>query len=91
MSYEELITQRLILEPLALAGFPHLAFAAQNVAMRTALKFQEHPNGNKQGSNCVNFVPNQGKPGNDDDVNGCKLFPGDTEVRAARVLRGLCV
>lgn len=62
------------------AGFPHMASAAQNAAIRKALKFQEQPNGDKQCSNCVNFVPNKDKPGNNDDVNGCKLYPGDTEI-----------
>ena len=63
-----------------LAGFSHLASAAQNTAIRTALKFQEQPNGDKQCANCVNFLPNKDKPGNNDDVNGCKLYPGDTEI-----------
>jgi hypothetical protein len=68
------------LAAIPLAGFPHLASAAQNAAIRKALKFQEQPNGDKQCSNCVNFVPNKDKPGNNDDVNGCKLYPGDTEI-----------
>lgn len=65
---------------LPLAGFPHLASAAQNASVRKALKFQETPSGDKQCSGCVNFVPNKDKPGNNDDVNGCKLYPGDTEI-----------
>jgi hypothetical protein len=68
------------LAAIPLAGFPHLASAAQNAAIRKALKFQEQPNGDKQCSKCVNFVPNKDKPGNNDDVNGCKLYPGDTEI-----------
>jgi hypothetical protein len=63
-----------------LAGFSHRASAAQNAAIRKALKFQEGPLGDKQCSKCVNFIPNKDKPGNNDDVNGCKLYPGDTEI-----------
>jgi hypothetical protein len=63
-----------------LAGFPHLASAAQNAAIRKALKFQEQPNGDKQCGNCINFIPNKDKPGNNDDVNACKLYPTDSEI-----------
>jgi len=70
-----------------LAGFSHRASATQNTAVRAALKFQNQPNGDKQCSKCVNFIPNKDKPGNDDPVNGCKLYPGDTEI----VPHGYCV
>ncbi|MGO9992739.1 MAG: hypothetical protein ACLPTF_09540 [Steroidobacteraceae bacterium] len=63
-----------------LAGLSERAFATQNTAVRTALKFQDHPNGDKRCSVCVNFIPNKDKPNNDDAVNGCKLYPGDTEI-----------
>ncbi|MGA2190839.1 MAG: hypothetical protein ABSH33_20155 [Steroidobacteraceae bacterium] len=63
-----------------LAGFSELACATQNTAVRTALKFQGMPNGDKQCSKCINFIPNKDKPGNDDPVNQCKLYPGDTEI-----------
>jgi hypothetical protein len=63
-----------------LVGIARLSFAAQNGPVRGALKFQEQPNGDKQCSRCVNFIPNGAKPGNNDDVNGCRLFPGDTEI-----------
>ncbi len=63
-----------------LAAIPSRAFATQNAAVRSALKFQGQPNGAKQCSKCVNFIPNKDKPGNDDPVNGCKLYPGDTEI-----------
>ena len=52
------------------------AFAATNAAMRTATKYQDKPSGDKQCSNCVQFVP--GKTAK--DLGGCKIFPGDTEV-----------
>jgi hypothetical protein len=63
-----------------LIGYSTGAWATQNTAVRTALKFQDHPNGDKQCSKCINFIPNKDKPGNDDAVNGCKLYPGDTEI-----------
>jgi len=63
-----------------LVGLSERAFATQNAAVRKALKFQEDPNGDKQCSKCVNFIPNKDKPDNNDDVNGCKLYPGDTEI-----------
>jgi len=63
-----------------LAGLSERAFATQNAAVRTALKFQEQPNGDKQCSKCVNFIPNKEKPGNNDDVDGFKLYPGHTEI-----------
>jgi hypothetical protein len=63
-----------------LAGLSERAFATQNAAVRAALKYQLMPNGAKKCDTCVNFIPNKDKPGNDADVNGCKLYPGDTEI-----------
>jgi len=63
-----------------LAGLSTEAFATQNAAVRKALKFQDHPEGAKNCKVCVNFIPNKDKPNNDDAVNGCKLYPGDTEI-----------
>ena len=63
-----------------LAGLSERAFATQNKAIRTALKYQLEPNGPKHCAVCVNFIPNKDKPNNDVDVNGCKLYPGDTEI-----------
>ena|SRR5664279_273555 len=63
-----------------LAGFSDRAFATQNAAIRKALKFQTTPNGEKNCKVCINFLPNKDKPNNDDAVNGCKLYPGDTEI-----------
>ncbi len=65
---------------LPLAGLSERAFATQNAAVRTALKYQLTPNGAKMCSVCVNFVPNKDKPTNDAAINGCKLYPGDTEI-----------
>ena len=63
-----------------LAGQSERAFATQNTAVRKALKYQLQPNGEKHCAVCVNFLPNKDKPNNDVDVNGCKLYPGDTEI-----------
>src|SRR6202158_4805004 len=63
-----------------LVGYSSMASATQNTAVRTALKFQGTPSGDKQCSKCVNFIPNKDKPGNNEAVNGCKLYPGDTEI-----------
>jgi hypothetical protein len=63
-----------------LAGLSEHALATQNVAIRKALKYQLMPNGEKHCAVCVNFLPNKDKVNNDTDVNGCKLYPGDTEI-----------
>lgn len=52
------------------------AHAAKNSAMRSALKYQDTPMGDKKCSACVHFVP--GKDAN--SLGGCKMFPGDDEV-----------
>ena len=41
-----------------MVGFNTSAFAHQNTAVRAALKFQNMPNGDKQCSKCMNFLPN---------------------------------
>lgn len=63
-----------------LVGYSTQSLAAQNAAVRGALKFQTSPNGEKQCSKCVNFLVNKDKPTNDEAINGCKLYPGDTEI-----------
>jgi hypothetical protein len=59
------------------------ADAATNAAMRSALKYQDKPEGDKSCSNCVHFVAGASatKPG------GCKLMPGDTEISP----KGYCI
>ncbi len=59
------------------------AQAATNVAMRTSLKYQDKPEGDKRCATCLQFVP--GKTAK--DHGGCKLMPGDTEIAA----NGYCV
>lgn len=58
---------------LALTG---RAMAAKNDAMRSSLKYQDQPNGDKDCAGCMQFVPGA-KP---TDRGGCKLMPGDTEI-----------
>ena len=72
----------------ALAMIPVIAVsgraaAATNAGMRTSLKYQDKPEGDKQCTNCVQFVP--GKTAK--DKGGCKLMPGDTEISP----QGYCV
>jgi hypothetical protein len=57
--------------------------ASTNAAMRTAMKYQDKPNGDKQCSGCIQFVPGKTPK----DLGGCKIFPGDTEVSP----HGYCV
>jgi anaerobic selenocysteine-containing dehydrogenase len=52
------------------------AAAATNAAMRTALKYQDKPEGDKSCSNCVQFVPGASPQG----PGGCKIMAGDTEI-----------
>lgn len=65
----------------ALAAIPVLAisgnaFAATNASMRTMMKYQDKPDGDKHCGNCTQFVPGKSAK----DQGGCKIFPGDTEV-----------
>ena len=46
------------------------ADAATNDALRTALKYQGNPEGDKSCANCMQFVP----------PRSCKAIPGDTEI-----------
>jgi len=59
-----------------LVFFTRQSLAAKNDTMRTALKYQDKPEGAKQCSGCAQFVP--GKTAK--DLGGCKAFPGDTEI-----------
>jgi len=52
------------------------AGAATNAAMRSALKYQDKPEGDKSCSSCVHFVPGPSAQG----PGGCKIMPGDTEI-----------
>ncbi|MGE5468300.1 MAG: high-potential iron-sulfur protein [Ignavibacteria bacterium] len=59
------------------------ATAAQNAALRSSLKYQDKPMGEKECSNCMQFVPGKTPK----DRGGCKLMPGDTEISP----QGYCV
>ncbi|HEX8989205.1 MAG TPA: high-potential iron-sulfur protein [Rhodocyclaceae bacterium] len=59
------------------------AAAATNSAMRTSLKYQDHPMGDKRCATCMQFVPGKSPK----DLGGCKLMPGDTEISP----EGYCV
>ncbi len=61
---------------IAVVGVTGSAHAAKNAAMRTALKYQDTPQGANQCSGCVQWVPGA-KP---TDLGGCKALPGDTEI-----------
>ena len=52
------------------------SFAATNASMRSALKYQNTPNGDKDCAGCAHFIP--GKTAT--DPGGCKLMAGDTEI-----------
>ena len=52
------------------------ADATTNAAMRTALKYQGTPEGDKSCANCLQFVPGASAK----DLGGCKVLPGDTEI-----------
>jgi hypothetical protein len=65
----------------SLAAIPLVAltgrtFAATNASMRTALKYQDRPSGDKDCAGCMQFIPGS-KP---TDRGGCKVMPGDTEI-----------
>jgi len=67
----------------ALAMIPVVSFAAKNDQMRATMKYKDTPEGDKDCTNCSQWVP--GKTAK--DLGGCKLFPGDTEVSP----KGYCV
>lgn len=61
---------------IAVVMLPMAAYPAKNNALRTAMKYKDTPEGDKNCSNCLQFVP--GKTAK--DLGGCKIFAGDTEV-----------
>jgi len=67
----------------ALAMIPVVAMAAKNDAMRAGVKYQDKPEGDKQCSDCAQFIPGKSAK----DLGGCKIFPGDTEVSPS----GYCI
>lgn len=74
-------TTALALPPLF--AISQMSHAGTNAALRSSLKYQDTPQGEKQCGTCMQFVPGK-KP---KDKGGCKLMPGDTEISAS----GYCV
>ncbi len=74
--------QMLKLGAAALATIPVMiifgqeAQAAANAAMRSALKYQDKPNGDQRCSTCMQFVPGP----NPKARGSCKVITGDTEI-----------
>lgn len=60
--------------PVLVAG--NRAEAAKNASIRTSLKYQDTPSGDKSCSTCMQFVPGKAAKG----PGGCKIMPGDTEI-----------
>ena len=72
----------------ALAVMPILvrsgvAAASTNASMRTALKYQNKPNGDKNCATCMQFVPGATAKA----LGSCKAIPGDTEISP----QGYCI
>ena len=59
------------------------ADAATNAAVRTSLKYQGTPEGDKSCANCSLFVPGASLK----DLGGCKIIAGDTEISP----QGYCI
>jgi len=55
---------------------PGRAAAASNAALRSSLKYQGKPEGDKRCANCMQFVPGASAK----DLGGCRIMPGDTEI-----------
>jgi hypothetical protein len=72
----------------ALAMIPVMAAsgrteAASNAALRSSLKYQGKPEGDKNCANCMQFVPGATAK----DLGGCRIMPGDTEISP----QGYCI
>lgn len=59
------------------------ANAATNAALRTSLKYQGKPEGDKSCANCMQFVPGASAKA----LGGCKVMQGDTEISP----QGYCI
>jgi len=60
--------------PLVVAS--NQADAAVNASMRAALKYQDKPEGGKECSGCMHFVPGASATAK----GSCKVIPNDTEI-----------
>ena len=52
------------------------ADAAVNASMRSALKYQDKPEGGKDCAQCMHFVPGASATA----LGSCKVLPNDTEI-----------
>ena len=59
------------------------ADAATSAALRTSLKYQTKPEGDKSCAKCINFIPGASAKAS----GGCKVIPGDTEISP----QGYCI
>jgi hypothetical protein len=59
-----------------LLAWTRRSFSATNAAVRTSLKYQDKPNGDKSCAGCAQFVPGASAT----SLGGCKVIPGDTEI-----------
>jgi hypothetical protein len=59
------------------------ANASTNAALRTSLKYQDKPLGDKKCANCAQFVPGSSAEG----MGTCKIIAGDTEISS----QGYCI
>lgn len=81
MEKNEMLRRRLLKTGTALAMFPVIAvsggaIAASNASLRTSLKYQGKPEGDKSCGNCAQFMPGATPK----DLGSCKIIPGDTEI-----------
>ena len=61
---------------MVVAMAPVVAFAAKNEGLRTSMKYKDTPEGDKECSNCAQWIPGKTPK----DLGGCKIFAGDTEI-----------
>ena len=66
-----------------LVAVSNWASAAKNAAMRTSLKYQDKPDGDKSCANCLQFVPGKNPKG----PGECKVIAGDNEISP----QGYCI
>ena len=82
MKFEQAPRRRFLkIAGLTLMAIPLLAGheganATTNAALRSALKYQDKPSGDKSCANCPHFIPGPDAKG----PGTCKVIPGDTEI-----------
>ena len=82
MEKNEMLRRRFLKAGTALAMIPVAiaasggAVAATNASLRTSLKYQAKPEGDKSCASCAQFVAGATPK----DLGTCKIIPGDTEI-----------